>query len=259
MVRCSSWTLLDKQLQTQIDQVSKVHINQGLALIWRKRWDSNPRRTHILGSFQDCCIQPLCHASRCDSLTAGFARPAGQRGERLQGLNIESQTGWSIPFVSIKATTSTSPPLCLEIGHNKGLEALGCRAHPNGVGFHHRQISTHIGRQIGLVDDEQIAFRDTGATFARDFFIGCYVDHVDREVAQFGAEGGGQRDALPNRRDSGVHPLVRGVSAELSPSGRNDCQEGGVFVDPSSINRWAIRFLPWLEKVFRKHKRPVGG
>ena len=36
-------------------------------------------------------------------------------------------------------------------------------------------------------------------------------------------------------------------------------QERGVFVDHASINRWAIRFLPLLEKVFRKHKRPVGG
>ena len=36
-------------------------------------------------------------------------------------------------------------------------------------------------------------------------------------------------------------------------------QERGVFVDHSSINRWAIRFLPLLEKVFRKHKRQVGG
>ena len=35
-------------------------------------------------------------------------------------------------------------------------------------------------------------------------------------------------------------------------------QERGVFVDHFSINRWAIRFLPLLEKVFRKHKRPVG-
>ena len=35
--------------------------------------------------------------------------------------------------------------------------------------------------------------------------------------------------------------------------------ERGVFVDHSSINRWAIRFLPWLEKVFRKHKRQVSG
>lgn len=36
-------------------------------------------------------------------------------------------------------------------------------------------------------------------------------------------------------------------------------QERGVFVDHSSINRGAIRFLPLLEKVFRKHKRAVGG
>ena len=35
-------------------------------------------------------------------------------------------------------------------------------------------------------------------------------------------------------------------------------QERGVFVDHSSINHWTIRFLPLLEKVFRKHKRPVG-
>lgn len=35
-------------------------------------------------------------------------------------------------------------------------------------------------------------------------------------------------------------------------------EERGVVVDHSSINRWTIRFLPLLEKVFRNHKRPVG-
>ena len=30
----------------------------------------------------------------------------------------------------------------------------------------------------------------------------------------------------------------------------------GVSVDHSSINRWAIRFLPHIEKLARKHKRP---
>ena len=35
-------------------------------------------------------------------------------------------------------------------------------------------------------------------------------------------------------------------------------QERGVVVDHSSINRWAIRFLPVLEKAFRKHKHAVG-
>ncbi len=36
-------------------------------------------------------------------------------------------------------------------------------------------------------------------------------------------------------------------------------EERGVSVDYSSINRWAIRFLPLIEKMARKHKRPVGG
>ena len=35
-------------------------------------------------------------------------------------------------------------------------------------------------------------------------------------------------------------------------------EERGISVDHSSINRWAIRFLPLLEHAFRKHKRPVG-
>ena len=36
-------------------------------------------------------------------------------------------------------------------------------------------------------------------------------------------------------------------------------EERGVSVDHSSINRWTIRFLPLIEKMARKHKRPVGG
>ncbi|NNG22446.1 IS6 family transposase [Telluria aromaticivorans] len=36
-------------------------------------------------------------------------------------------------------------------------------------------------------------------------------------------------------------------------------EERGVSVDHSSINRWAIRFLPLIEKMARKHRRPVGG
>lgn len=36
-------------------------------------------------------------------------------------------------------------------------------------------------------------------------------------------------------------------------------EERGVTVDHSTVSRWAIRFLPLLEKTFRKYKRPVGG
>ena len=35
-------------------------------------------------------------------------------------------------------------------------------------------------------------------------------------------------------------------------------EERGVSVDHSTVSRWAIRFLPLLEKIFRKYKRPVG-
>ena len=35
--------------------------------------------------------------------------------------------------------------------------------------------------------------------------------------------------------------------------------ERGVFVDHSTVSRWAIRILPVLDKIFRKYKRPVGG
>jgi putative transposase len=36
-------------------------------------------------------------------------------------------------------------------------------------------------------------------------------------------------------------------------------EERGVSVDHSSINRWAIRFLPLIKKMARKSKRSVGG
>lgn len=32
-----------------------------------------------------------------------------------------------------------------------------------------------------------------------------------------------------------------------------------VSVDHSTANRWAIKYLPLLENVFRKHRRPVCG
>ncbi|MGF6874136.1 hypothetical protein OKW35_003608 [Paraburkholderia sp. MM5477-R1] len=34
--------------------------------------------------------------------------------------------------------------------------------------------------------------------------------------------------------------------------------ERGVWVDHSTVHRWAIKLLPVLEKAFRRRKRPVG-
>ena len=70
-----------------------------------------------------------------------------------------------------------------------------------------------------------------------------------------------QRNALANRHHSGVHWLVLSVSAQLSPPGENEARTrhvGQLFFNHSSINRWTIRFLSLLEKVFCKYKCPVG-
>ena len=48
------------------------------------------------------------------------------------------------------------------------------------------------------------------------------------------------------------------VAYPLSYRHLDEMQERGVAVDHSSINRWAIRFLPLLEKVFRNNKHAVG-
>jgi hypothetical protein len=71
------------------------------------------------------------------------------------------------------------------------------------------------------------------------------------------SDAGYLRNALPDRRHSGVHSLVCSVSAELSPGGNNAGvrRVGRPFLDRSL----AIRFLPLLEKTFRKHNHQVGG
>src|SRR5476649_421350 len=79
-------------------------------------------------------------------------------------------------------------------------------------------------------------------------------EHWRNRHAQF------QRDAFPDRCDPGLHSLVRGLPYPLSYRHLEEImEERGVLVDHSSINRWAIRFLPLIEKLSRKHKRPVGG
>lgn len=43
--------------------IKKAPLGALLVRVWRRGWDSNPRRTQILGGFQDRCIRPLCHLS----------------------------------------------------------------------------------------------------------------------------------------------------------------------------------------------------
>lgn len=55
-----------------------------------------------------------------------------------------------------------------------------------------------------------------------------------------------------------MRALIRGLPVEPATYLRDDCQERGVFVDHSTVLRWAIKMLPVLAAVFRLRKRPVG-
>ena len=49
------------------------------------------------------------------------------------------------------------------------------------------------------------------------------------------------------------------VAFPLSYSRLEEIKEKcGTSVDQSSSNRWSIRFLPLIEKMVRKHMRPIG-
>ena len=51
--------------------------------------------------------------------------------------------------------------------------------------------------------------------------------------------------------------LVCRIPAQPSPSERNDCQERGVFVNRSTVHRWALKILPISALIFRRRRRPL--
>ena len=64
--------------------------------------------------------------------------------------------------------------------------------HAPGVALHHAEVGADVGREVDLVDHEQVRARDAGPALARDLVALGHVDHVDRGVDQLGAERRGQ-------------------------------------------------------------------
>jgi hypothetical protein len=50
--------------------------------VWRKGWDSNPRRTFTRGGFQDRCLKPLGHPSFAPSFATSIPRRRSARAAR---------------------------------------------------------------------------------------------------------------------------------------------------------------------------------
>ena len=64
--------------------------------------------------------------------------------------------------------------------------------HPLGVALHHFERGADVGREVDLVDDEEIGAGDAGAALPRDLLAGGDVDHVEGEVGELRREGGGE-------------------------------------------------------------------
>ncbi len=65
-------------------------------------------------------------------------------------------------------------------------------AHFFGIAVHDFERCAEHGREIDFVDYQQIGFGDAGPALARDLVAGGDVDHVEREIGEFGAECRGE-------------------------------------------------------------------
>ncbi len=80
------------------------------------------------------------------------------------------------------------PLPCLEISEHK----RQVPAHATTVSIHHRQIGPHRGREVDLVDHQQVRARDSRTAFARNLIAGRDIDHINHCVHEFWAERRGQ-------------------------------------------------------------------
>lgn len=76
----------------------------------------------------------------------------------------------------------------LDLGEDEGSVA----AHSQGVTFHDAQVRAYCGREIDLVDHQQIALGDAGAALAGDLVAAGNVDDLNGEVGEFPTEAGRQ-------------------------------------------------------------------
>ena len=65
-------------------------------------------------------------------------------------------------------------------------------AHLLGVALHHLERGADIGREIDLVDDQEIGARDAGPALRRNLVAGRDVDDIDREIGKLRRECRGQ-------------------------------------------------------------------
>ena len=119
----------------------------------------------------------------------------------------------------------------LQVGEDEGpARPLGAR-----VTLHDREVGADMGREVGLVDDEDVGAGDRGPALAGDLLSGGDVDHVDRHVGEFRREGG-REVVAPRFHQHEVEP--REPRVEL---------RDGVEVDRGVLADRRVRAAPGLD------------
>ena len=76
--------------------------------------------------------------------------------------------------------------------HAVGEEEGPVAAHEPGVALHDFEAGPHVGREVFLVDDEDIRLADARPALAGDLVPSGHVDNVDEKIRQCGTERKGQ-------------------------------------------------------------------
>ena len=131
------------------------------------------------------------------------------------------------------------------------------RTHQLGIAPHHFEISTDIGGQIGLVDDQNIGLGYPRSVLAWNLVACGHVDHVDEKVHQRGAEGEGEVVAARFDQhhvavgESGLHLLDRrNIHRRVFPHGRMRARAGFNADDPL-LDKDALQHFTHVFGVFR--------
>jgi len=92
----------------------------------------------------------------------------------------------------------------LEVGeHERALAAHFLR-----VALHHFERGADHGREVDLVDHQEVRLHDPGPAFTRDLVAGRDIDHIQRQIREFGADRGGEivaaGDKIPRKGGPGI-------------------------------------------------------
>jgi hypothetical protein len=94
-----------------------------------------------------------------------------------------------------RRTSSAKPALFLDEARDIGNAVTDAQvrhhersraAHFFRVALHHVERSADVGREIDLVDDQEIGAGDAGATLGGNLVAGGDVDDIDREIGKLG-------------------------------------------------------------------------